>query len=149
MKPCQKTRGQARELTNSIIWYKPSVSVPRWDPNFEENITNNIVPSRNIYSKFVPAGKMRIPTKIRSNPLSPSQKIGSPVRIRSSHQRCFVKKGALKNFTKFTGKYLCQSLFIKKETLAQVLSCEFCEISESTFLHRTPLVVASVCRLGS
>ena len=35
--------------------------------------------------------------------------------------------------------------FIKKETLAQVLSCEFCEISKNTFFHRTPLVTASVC----
>ena len=50
----------------------------------------------------------------------------------------FWKKGVLRNFTKFTGKHLCQSLFfnkvageacnfIKKETLAQVFSCEFCE----------------------
>ena len=29
--------------------------------------------------------------------------------------------------------------FIKKETLAQVFSCEFCEISKNTFLHRTSL----------
>ena len=34
--------------------------------------------------------------------------------------------------------------FIKKETLAQVFSCEFCEISKNTFFHRTPLVAASV-----
>ena len=34
--------------------------------------------------------------------------------------------------------------FIKKEALAQVLSCEFCEISKNTILHRTPLVAASV-----
>ena len=27
--------------------------------------------------------------------------------------------------------------------LAQVFSCEFCEISENTFFHRTPLVAAS------
>ena len=33
--------------------------------------------------------------------------------------------------------------FIKKETLAQVLSCEFCEISKNTFSYRTPLVAAS------
>ena len=31
---------------------------------------------------------------------------------RSSHQRCSVKKGVLINFTKFTGKYLCQSVFL-------------------------------------
>ena len=33
--------------------------------------------------------------------------------------------------------------FIKKETLAQVFSCEFCEIPKNTFFHRTPLVAAS------
>ena len=33
--------------------------------------------------------------------------------------------------------------FIKKETLAQVFSCKFCEISKNTFLHITPLVAAS------
>ena len=64
-------------------------------------------------------------------------------RVRSSHQRCFAKIGLLRNFTKFTGKYLCQSLFfnkvalacnfIEKETPAQVFSCEFCEISKNTF----------------
>ena len=34
--------------------------------------------------------------------------------------------------------------FIKKETLTQVFSCKFCEISKNTFFHRTPLVAASV-----
>ena len=33
--------------------------------------------------------------------------------------------------------------FIKKETLARVFSCEFCQISKNTFLYRTPLVTAS------
>ena len=31
---------------------------------------------------------------------------------RSSHWRCSVKKGVLKNFANFTGKYLCWSLFL-------------------------------------
>ena len=31
--------------------------------------------------------------------------------IRSSHRKCSLKKGTLKNFTKFTGKHMCQSLF--------------------------------------
>ena len=66
---------------------------------------------------------------------------------RSSHWRCSVRKGVFRNFEKFAGKHLCQSLFfnkvaglgpkrcnfIKKETLAQVFSCEFCEISKKTF----------------
>ena len=32
--------------------------------------------------------------------------------------------------------------FIKKETLAQVFSCEICEISKNTFSYRTPPVAA-------
>ena len=32
---------------------------------------------------------------------------------------------------------------IEKETLAQVFSCEFCQISEITFLYRTPPMAAS------
>ena len=34
--------------------------------------------------------------------------------LRSSHLRCFGKKGVLRNFTIFTGKQLCQSLFFNK-----------------------------------
>ena len=33
--------------------------------------------------------------------------------------------------------------FIKKETQAQVFSCEFCQISKNTFSYRMPLVAAS------
>ena len=32
---------------------------------------------------------------------------------------------------------------IKKETLAWVFSCEFCEISKNNLYYRTPLVTAS------
>ena len=39
---------------------------------------------------------------------------------RSSHQRCSMKKGVLRNFTKFTGKHLCQTLFFSK-----VAGCNF------------------------
>ena len=62
------------------------------------------------------------------------------ITSRSSRPEVFCKKGVLGNFTIFTGKHLCQSLFlnkdnnfIKKETLAQVLSCEFYEFSKYTF----------------
>ena len=63
-------------------------------------------------------------------------------RIRSSRQEVFCKKGVLRNFAKLTGKHLCQSLFfnkvadlkyIKKETLAQLFSCEFLQNSKNTF----------------
>ena len=36
------------------------------------------------------------------------------LRLRSSHQRCSMKKGILKNFPKFTGKHLRQNLFFNK-----------------------------------
>ena len=49
---------------------------------------------------------------------------------RSSHQRCSIKKGVLRNFTKFTGKHLCQSLFFNK-------------VAGLHLFHRTPLVAAS------
>ena len=69
----------------------------------------------------------------------------------SSHRRCSKTKRVLKNFAKFTGKHLCQSLqrfqacnFIKKETLAQVFSCEFYEIFKNTFFTELPRTTASV-----
>ena len=82
----------------------------------------------------------------------------------SSRLEVFCKKGVLRNFANFIGKHLCQSLFfnkitglglqfilqayacnfIKKQTLAQVFSCEFCKISKNTFFHGTPLVAISV-----
>ena len=56
--------------------------------------------------------------------------------FRNSRPQVFYKKGALRNFAKFTRKHLWQSLkaynFIIKETLAQVFFCEFCEISKNT-----------------
>ena len=72
---------------------------------------------------------------------------------RSSRLDVFYEKGVLRIFAKFTRKQLRQSLFfskvagacnfIKKEALAQVFSCEFCEISKDAFFYRTPLVAAS------
>ena len=73
---------------------------------------------------------------------------------RSSRPELFCKKGILRNFAKFRGKHFYQRLFvnkvgglacnfIKRESLAQVFSCEFCESSKSTFFYRTPQVAAS------
>ena len=35
-------------------------------------------------------------------------------KFRSSHRRCSVRKSVFRNFEKFTGKHLCQSLFFIK-----------------------------------
>ena len=50
--------------------------------------------------------------------------------IRSSLPEVFCDKGVLRNFAKFTGKHLCQSLFIYKVA--------------GLFLYTTPLVAISV-----
>ena len=74
--------------------------------------------------------------------------------LRSSGRELFCKRRCFRNLAKFTGKHLCQRFFFfnffKKETLAQVFSCEFCEISKNTFYYRTPLVAAFVfsCEIG-
>ena len=84
------------------------------------------------------------------NDKDPKFKIGDIIRAlkyktRTSCLEVFCKKGVYRNFTKFTGKHLCQSLFfnkelqtsainfVKKETLPQMFSCEFCEISNKSF----------------
>ena len=63
----------------------------------------------------------------------------------SSRPDMYCKKGVLKHFAKWTGKHLQQSLFFnkvcrlevynffKKDTLAQMFSCEFCKIFKNTF----------------
>ena len=64
------------------------------------------------------------------------------------YQRCSMSKGVTRNFKKFTGKHLCQSLFFKKvaekETLAQMFHCEFREISKNTFLTEHLWTTASI-----
>ena len=54
----------------------------------------------------------------------------------SGNFRCYIKIVFLKNFAKFTGKHLCQSLFatLLKKRLWHRFFCEFCEIFKSTFL---------------
>ena len=76
---------------------------------------------------------------------------------RSSRPEVFCKKGVLRNYAKFKGKHLWQSLFfnkvagevcdyIKKETLAQVFSCEYFQIFKNAFFYETPPVAPSVVR---
>ena len=64
--------------------------------------------------------------------------------FRSSNQCCSLKKGAFRNFTKLTGKHLWKTFFFKKETLAQVFFCEFCETSKKTLFTEHLWTTASV-----
>ena len=94
--------------------------------------------------------KKKLKNKLKSQKLKRIRII-----FRSSLRRCSVRIGVLKNFPKFTWKYLCQSLFfnkvaglrpatlLKKETLTNVFSCEFYEIFKTTYFYRTSLVAAA------
>ena len=66
------------------------------------------------------------------------------LKIQKQPPDVFCKKGVLRNFAKFTGKHLYQRVFfnkkllktcnfIKKDSVAQVFSCNCCEISKNTF----------------
>ena len=67
--------------------------------------------------------------------------------FRSSHPEVFYKKSALTNSAKLIGKRMCQGLFFNKvvliKTLAQLLSCEFCEFCKKTYF------IEKTCRGGS
>ena len=61
--------------------------------------------------------------------------------IRSSHQRCSIIKGILRNFTKFTGKHLCQSLrpatLLKKRLWHGCFPMNFVKFSRTPYLQNT------------
>ena len=70
---------------------------------------------------------------------------------RSSHQRCSIKKVFLK-ISQNSQENTCARVsscrpharnFIKRETLAQVFSCEFCEIFKNTFFTEQLWTTAS------
>ena len=50
---------------------------------------------------------------------------GSWSLVRSSYPEVFCKKGVPRNFTKFTGKHLCQSLFFNKVADLRPKTCIF------------------------
>ena len=73
--------------------------------------------------------------------------------FRSSHRRCSVRKGLLRNFAIFTGKHLCQSLFFNKVAgprsaalLEKRLWCRCFPLCFAKFL-RTPFLQITSGRL--
>ena len=62
-------------------------------------------------------------------------------------QTCSVRKAFLEisqnSQEKACARVSIKACNFKKESLAQVFSCEFCEISKNTIFYRTPLVAAS------
>ena len=64
------------------------------------------------------------------------QRAGFETPGRSSRPEVFCEKGVLRNFGKFTGKHLCQSLFFNKFAGGRLFL-------RDTFFYGTPLVAAS------
>ena len=59
--------------------------------------------------------KMRLPAKIHiTSTLNSQDREITVTKHRSIRPEVFGKKGVLRNFAKFTGKYLCQSLVLNK-----------------------------------
>ena len=68
---------------------------------------------------------------------------------RSSHRRCSLRKGVLRNFVKFTGKHLCQSLLfiivsglrpatsLKKKLWHMCFPINFAKFLRTPFLRNT------------
>ena len=68
--------------------------------------------------------------------------------VRSSHQRCSVRKGVLRNFAKFTGGHLCQNLFLikRRPLLTRRIWHRYFPVNFAKFL-RTPFLQNTSGRL--
>ena len=132
-------------IQEKLVYIRLSVGIFRTMSTSKMELFTKIV-------NYIPAGNY-LPNKFFWWWLNHSPFLTKILRsiFRSSRPEVFCKKGVFKNFTKFTGKNLCQSFFfnkvnfsikfIKKESLAQVFFCEFCIISKNTC--RTPPVASS------
>ena len=73
---------------------------------------------------------LKISQNSHENIKIPGQSVGGPGKRRSSHWRCSVKKGVLKNLANFEGKNLCWSLFLIK--LQQIKSATLLKLDSNT-----------------
>ena len=60
-----------------------------------------------------------------------------------SVKKVFIEISQNSQENTFAESFLIKINFIKKETLAQVFSCKFCEIPKTSFSYKTSPVVAS------
>ena len=67
----------------------------------------------------------------------------NPAKFRSIHRRCPVRKGVLRNFAKFTGKHLCQSLFLQERPWRRCFPVNFAKLLKTPCLQNTCGATAS------
>ena len=137
---CSEHEFRAIQIRNVISSYFENKDVSPITLNKETNSpTLDVVSQSNSLSKFKASSqiekdvlliKQTLNTKIKakschrsissesSSKSSSKSSSSSPdtylSNLRSSHQRCSIQKGVLRNFTKLTGNHLCQSLFFNK-----------------------------------
>ena len=68
--------------------------------------------------------------KLENNEIKGIKGYSNTKKVRNSHLQMFFKKGVLKNFAIFAGKYLCWSLFLIK-----VFYCEHYEIFKNNYFE--------------
>ena len=86
---------------------------------------------------IVDAGSKRFAAKLKVQKQPPEEFYGKKLFLKIS-QNSQENTCARVFFNKVAGD-ACN--FIEKETLAQLFSCEFCEISKNTFLQNTSILV--------
>ena len=57
---------------------------------------------------------------------------------RGGHQRCSIKKGVLRSFTKFTGKHLTPATLLKEELWHKCFPVNFAKFLKIPFQQKTP-----------
>ena len=75
------------------------------------------------------------------------------MKFKSSHRRCSVNRGVLRNFAKFTGKHLCESLrsatLLKKRLWQRCFPENFAKLLRTHLLQNTSKRLLLGCPSGS
>ena len=78
--------------------------------------TQQLFMERPLYKRFLHNDHLSISSNLSKKIYLHCYRLYNLLSFRSSHWMCSVRKGVLRNFAKFTGKHLWQSLFFNKVT---------------------------------
>ena len=121
-------------LRISFVNEKPCKNLWIWSPLIKTSWTENFIFCKMPRTDFELSW---------SNTLSRNFRCSFGWFFRSSCPEVFCKKVFLEVSQNSQKSPVPECNFIEKETLAEVFSCEFCEISKNIFYYRTLLVAAS------
>ena len=123
-----------------MVWVYPPdynaehVNIPR---NKQLNLPGTSTPQNTFFTEQLPAVALKCQLFFSKNE-KPKKNLIPPEAV---VRRCSVNKGVLKNFTKLTGKHLCQSLsfnkFVGLRLWHKCFSVNFWKISIAPILKKT------------